>query len=75
MILGLKGTPVGQLSALPGADLLENLQVAELVVELHGDLFLDDHRVFVVTKSGITVYKDTLLSMYPHIHPNPVTVR
>ena len=57
MILGLKGTLLGQLSAVPGA-YLDNLQVAELVVELHCYFLLDDHkpwlidhinRVFVVT--------------------------
>jgi hypothetical protein len=31
---------LGQLSAVPGANLLDNLQVSELVVELNTDLLL-----------------------------------
>jgi hypothetical protein len=33
-----------QLGAVPGTDLLDNLHVAELVVELSGDLLSVDHQ-------------------------------
>ena len=45
MILGVKRTLLGQLVAVPGADLLDNLLVANVVVELSGDHLSIDHKL------------------------------